>query len=53
MSYSVDMLLRSAFTHELLNKLQFGSTDEEKVAKVYLQKRIKEISDRHKEQNAG
>ena len=53
MSYSVDMLLRSAFTHELLNKLQFDSTDEEKVAKEYLQKRVKEISDRYKEQNAG
>ncbi len=53
MSYSVDMLLRSAFTHELLNKLQFSSTDEDEIAKLYLQKRIKEITDIHKEQNTG
>lgn len=55
MSYSIDMLLKSAFSHELrcvLNLVKIEYQDETHITiKEYLEKRIKEIDRTHNGQS--
>lgn len=56
-NYSVDMLLKSAFVYEILNKLKYTNTDTSdpvcvltmEIIKTYLENRIKEIDSRYKD----
>jgi hypothetical protein len=54
MSYSIDMLLKSAFSHELrcgLNTIEIEYQDEAHINVVkYLEKRIRDIDREHNEQ---
>jgi len=49
-NYSVDMLLKSAFVYEILNKLKYTNADNNgMIIKIYLENRIKEINSRYKD----
>ena len=48
-NYSVDMLLKSAFVYEILNKLKYTNDDNSMIIKIYLENRIKEINSRYKD----
>jgi len=54
LSYSVDMLLRSAFVYEILNNLNLVEVeyqDENYLnIKSYFERRVKEIDDEHNKQ---